>query len=445
MQVVNKNAVHYYRMSKHNLLLGSLQRNLLEAKQVRTSTSPANTPAPTAITHAAAPAPLAGVVALVEVSAASTAAALRSALRALGASVRNAWSPAVTHVVWDVGGNVAIRRKALRLNALVVSPRWVWQCATEHRRTSEDVHSVPRPSDPPSPRRMRSLLRWAEKENVPLELSSDERAGADARPQPRLRLSVSDDAEDDEPRARKRPRRRLYTPRPHDASLSRDSSTDGEPVPEAPPPSATGRRSTAAVRPVIVCTGVPMEVRKETRAAAGALGGRVARCVSARTTHVVCGDKRTLASLEGAARGCWTVDSRWPRDSIAAGRWLPPQHYVLKPTCRAHIVARALRTASAGPGGPLLDVFTETRVCVSRNAQYAAGAARLLRLCGAALVRTEDATLLVTDSVAEARAMGARDAVSSRWVFDSVSAGRARSLSRYRPRTANDEPLIEPN
>ncbi|XP_061725409.1 uncharacterized protein LOC133531287 isoform X2 [Cydia pomonella] len=112
---------------------------------------------------------LAGVVALVDVGTETRALALRAALMALGATVVPAWSPFVTHLVWSQGGCRDTRAKARALACRLVSPLWVEACASCGRRVTEAAFpAAARPSDLPSPRALRIMLKRAEVENIPL-------------------------------------------------------------------------------------------------------------------------------------------------------------------------------------------------------------------------------------------------------------------------------------
>ncbi|XP_063622391.1 uncharacterized protein LOC134794507 [Cydia splendana] len=112
---------------------------------------------------------LAGVVALVDVGTETRALALRAALMALGATVVPAWSPFVTHLVWTQGGCRDTRAKARALACRLVSPLWVEACASCGRRVTEAAFpAAARPSDLPSPRALRIMLKRAEAENIPL-------------------------------------------------------------------------------------------------------------------------------------------------------------------------------------------------------------------------------------------------------------------------------------
>ncbi|KAG6464376.1 hypothetical protein O3G_MSEX014471 [Manduca sexta] len=103
---------------------------------------------------------LRGVVALVDVGSESRALALRAALTALGSSVVPKWSPLVTHLIWSQGGDRAIRAKARALACRLVSPLWVEACAASAKRLPEQSFpAAPRPSDLPSPRTLKQMLR----------------------------------------------------------------------------------------------------------------------------------------------------------------------------------------------------------------------------------------------------------------------------------------------
>ncbi|XP_037302147.1 uncharacterized protein LOC115454723 isoform X2 [Manduca sexta] len=112
---------------------------------------------------------LRGVVALVDVGSESRALALRAALTALGSSVVPKWSPLVTHLIWSQGGDRAIRAKARALACRLVSPLWVEACAASAKRLPEQSFpAAPRPSDLPSPRTLKQMLKKADMENLPL-------------------------------------------------------------------------------------------------------------------------------------------------------------------------------------------------------------------------------------------------------------------------------------
>ncbi|XP_013165864.1 PREDICTED: uncharacterized protein LOC106116539 [Papilio xuthus] len=137
---------------------------------------------------------LRGVVALVDVGAGSRALALRAALSALGATVVPAWNHLVTHLVWSHDGCRNVRGRARALACRVVSPLWVEACAASGRRLPEDTFPAPsRPSDLPSPRTLRIMLKKAEMENISLAaLLSDSTEDDDSK---KLTLRMSSESD----------------------------------------------------------------------------------------------------------------------------------------------------------------------------------------------------------------------------------------------------------
>ncbi|XP_063383219.1 uncharacterized protein LOC134669542 [Cydia fagiglandana] len=162
---------------------------------------------------------LAGVVALVDVGTETRALALRAALMALGATVVPAWSPFVTHLVWTQSGCRDTRAKARALACRLVSPLWVEACASCGRRVTESAFpAAARPSDLPSPRALRIMLKRAEAENIPLaDLLNKE-------PNPKeQRLRISSETEHDTTADTSTDR---DTSTDKDTSTDRDTSTD---------------------------------------------------------------------------------------------------------------------------------------------------------------------------------------------------------------------------
>ncbi|XP_045538117.1 microcephalin [Papilio machaon] len=137
---------------------------------------------------------LRGVVALVDVGSGNRALALRAALSALGATVVPTWSHLVTHLVWSHEGSRSVRARARALACRVVSPLWVEACAASGRRLPEDTFPAPsRPSDLPSPKTLRIMLKKAEMENISLAaLLSDSTEDDDSK---KLTLRMSSESD----------------------------------------------------------------------------------------------------------------------------------------------------------------------------------------------------------------------------------------------------------
>ncbi|KAL4708025.1 hypothetical protein ACJJTC_014545 [Scirpophaga incertulas] len=139
---------------------------------------------------------LSGIVALVDVGVESRALPLRAALTALGATVVPTWSPIVTHLIWAQDGCRATRAKARLMACQLVSPLWVEACASSNSRLPEITFpAVTRPSDLPSPRTLRQLLKKAEMENIPLHnLLSDKDDDIEVKA---MRLRISSETENE--------------------------------------------------------------------------------------------------------------------------------------------------------------------------------------------------------------------------------------------------------
>ncbi|XP_072933153.1 uncharacterized protein [Epargyreus clarus] len=186
--------------------------------------------------------------------------------------------------------------------------------------------------------------------------------------------------------------------------------------------------------------------------------------------------KRTLKTLLGAARGCRVLHAQWALDSQRAKRWLPyagyEVTYLLKVAQKARVERFALDKMHAQYA---YDVFRGTRVVVAETAEQREAAIELLTLCGAEIIDDDDAQNGgITQNGGQTQNGGAtqngrtqygRDTqyntiawtqycratpyvegrnedivirvgsdeneVSSKWVFDSVAAGRPRTARRY--------------
>ncbi|XP_050679449.1 uncharacterized protein LOC126975559 isoform X2 [Leptidea sinapis] len=156
---------------------------------------------------------------------------------------------------------------------------------------------------------------------------------------------------------------------------------------------------------------------------------RVIVCSS--VDNVVMNKPRNVNALLGAVRGCRVLWTSWLLESAKQGRWLPHYghevHHLLKVSQRARVERCALgRTRSEYA----CDVFCGLRVRVDQAATNRDDVITLLTLCGATLDVREG---MVEGTQAEAMVTvgAAVGQVSSRWVFDSVVAGRPRTTRRY--------------
>ncbi|KAI8437356.1 hypothetical protein MSG28_011697 [Choristoneura fumiferana] len=492
---------------------------------------------------------LRGMVALVDVGTETRALALRAALMALGATVVPAWSPLVTHLVWTQGGCRSTRAKARALACRVVSPLWVEACASCGRRVPESAFpAAARPSDLPSPRALRIMLKRAEAENVPLSqlfLNTNKQDEHKSNKKERSRLRISSGTEHDtsaetstdqstdqtdtshdqsrdttdpelrvntlprggqcaDPPLHPKSRRKLFTQKEAETVTSGDESdTPAAPkrmasakltqrerrdlaraerlarrLLDAATPARTQILSQATEAPRIVLTGMSRAERQIVQNAIKILNGRVQKQVNHHTTHVLLGScqsslnqiypdntginplnqttqshcskipstnvptqlprceipkARTLNALLGAARGCRVLYARWVVDSLEVKKWLHHHGYEVAHLKKISQKARVERSALGRTCSEYAyDVFNGMRVQISPQTEQRDAAIQLLSLCGGVVQnggdardgghRTADFDVCVGNGDGE---------VSSKWVFDSVAAGRMRTTRRY--------------
>ncbi|CAG4985565.1 unnamed protein product [Colias eurytheme] len=131
---------------------------------------------------------------------------------------------------------------------------------------------------------------------------------------------------------------------------------------------------------------------------------------------------RTVNALLGAARGCRVLYGQWALDSAKEGRLLPHFGYEVPHLLKIAQKARVERSALGRMRSEYAyDVFSGIKVRVQPNAFQKPAIIQLLTLCGAII---QDGGCDVTIGMAEGE-------VSSKWVFDSVAAGRMRTTRRY--------------
>ncbi|XP_038221273.1 uncharacterized protein LOC119839138 [Zerene cesonia] len=131
---------------------------------------------------------------------------------------------------------------------------------------------------------------------------------------------------------------------------------------------------------------------------------------------------RTVNALLGAARGCRVLCGRWALDCAKEGRWLPHFGYEVPHLLKISQKARVERSALGRMRSEYAyDVFGGIKVHIQPSAFQKPAITQLLTLCGAVI---QDGGSDVTIGTAEGE-------VSSKWVFDSVAAGRMRTTRRY--------------
>ncbi|KPJ12658.1 hypothetical protein RR48_00933, partial [Papilio machaon] len=97
-------------------------------------------------------------------------------------------------VCYCTEGSRSVRARARALACRVVSPLWVEACAASGRRLPEDTFPAPsRPSDLPSPKTLRIMLKKAEMENISLAAMLSDSTEDDDSKKLTLRMSSESD------------------------------------------------------------------------------------------------------------------------------------------------------------------------------------------------------------------------------------------------------------
>ncbi|XP_022815715.1 uncharacterized protein LOC111348995 [Spodoptera litura] len=175
------------------------------------------------------------------------------------------------------------------------------------------------------------------------------------------------------------------------------------------------------LQPKIVLTGMTRPERHAVTKAIQELRGVIQSHVNKRTSHVLLGScgvarcsnhpanisgvtelcdlskttcwtnvsdvrARTVAALQGAARGCRLLHARWALHSAAAGRWLQHHDYEVLHLKKISQKARVERTALGKLRSEYAyDVFYGMKVHLKPDAEQREAALKLLTLCGAAV------------------------------------------------------------
>ncbi|XP_063534192.1 microcephalin-like isoform X2 [Cydia strobilella] len=148
---------------------------------------------------------------------------------------------------------------------------------------------------------------------------------------------------------------------------------------------------------------------------------------------------RTLNALLGAARGCRVVYSQWVTDSVEVKKWVHHHGYEVSHLRKISQKARVERSALGRTCSDYAyDVFRGMRVRISPHTEQKDAAIQLLILCGGVVQdggqfqdgggSQDGGTQTVDFDVCVGNGEGE---VSSKWVFDSVAAGRMRTTRRY--------------
>ncbi|XP_063832492.1 microcephalin-like [Ostrinia nubilalis] len=137
---------------------------------------------------------------------------------------------------------------------------------------------------------------------------------------------------------------------------------------------------------------------------------------------------RTLNALAGAARGCRVLYAKWATDSKEAGKWIHHHGYEVPHLRKISLKARIERSALGRMRSEYAyDIFNGMKVLITPQTDQKVAALQLLKLCGAVIIDGSTGQHGVFDMT-----LGSSEGeVSSKWVFDSVAAGRMRTTRRY--------------
>ena len=158
---------------------------------------------------------------------------------------------------------------------------------------------------------------------------------------------------------------------------------------------------------------------------------KLAKNISNKTTHVVCGEpnKRTLNVLRGILRGCWILTKDWLEASSEAGRWEDEEDYEMITFSSAVKACRREREAF-GLDFYRCDLFRDCgSIYVSRQCKAPAKElSELIRLAGGKPVNVAR----VADIVVGVGDVDTADmCVGEKWILDSIQRMKVMDLQEY--------------
>jgi len=142
--------------------------------------------------------------------------------------------------------------------------------------------------------------------------------------------------------------------------------------------------------------------------------------VNSRTSHVISGEgKRTLNLLKGLLSGCWLVTKEWVVGSLEAGKWVDEEPYEMVDFSPA---VRSLRMERATWGQTFKsDLFKEVGVIyISPNCRAPRDELKQLVHAGGGLVTSQARISQVIVGEASSAKNASVDAVTEKWILDSV-------------------------
>ncbi|KAF5278269.1 hypothetical protein FQR65_LT15711 [Abscondita terminalis] len=151
--------------------------------------------------------------------------------------------------------------------------------------------------------------------------------------------------------------------------------------------------------------------------------------VTEKTTHLVVGEcKRTVNLLKAISRGCWILRKDWLFKSIDDGKWAQEEDYELTDFSPAVKVCRTERQAFGNLYS--MDIFNDCDpiyVSVNSNPKRV-DLIELIKLCkGRVVTKRNDAKIVVAEYV------DADDVkcVNEKWILDSITFNKKKSLKKY--------------
>ncbi|KAF2898014.1 hypothetical protein ILUMI_08155 [Ignelater luminosus] len=182
--------------------------------------------------------------------------------------------------------------------------------------------------------------------------------------------------------------------------------------------------------PTIVCTRLHREEVENFTQIVKKLGYFLVEDeVTPKTTHLVVGEsKRTINLLRAIARGCWIVTKEWLFRSLEASKWLAEDDFELSDFSPAVQQCRMQRQAF----GPLfsMDIFVNCGpIYVGHNSlPRRSDLQELIELCKGVITNVAyNANIVVGDWV---RYEGVT-CVTEKWVLDSITFNKCKSLKNY--------------
>ncbi|KAK4877349.1 hypothetical protein RN001_009855 [Aquatica leii] len=151
--------------------------------------------------------------------------------------------------------------------------------------------------------------------------------------------------------------------------------------------------------------------------------------VTENTTHLIVGEsKRTINILKAISRGCWILTKQWLFKSIEVGKWVDEEDYELVDFSPAVKQCRTERQAF----GDLysMDIFNDCgSIYITRHSRPTrSDLTELIKLCKGSVVKNkDDAKIIVGDWVGQ----DGVKCVTEKWVLDSITSNRMKSLKKY--------------